>query len=96
MKLTVCNLCGYKQARVRRLTRSYGRGKQVFLIRRVPVVSCTHVERATLPLRRCTSSNASSNIDGDWRSNNQCSWPNVASRPEDKRRIADGVFYDHR
>ena len=36
----VCDLCGEKRARVRRTTRSYGRGKGSFLIERVPVVTC--------------------------------------------------------
>ena len=40
MKLIICDLCGKKGARVRRVTRSYGKGKTEFLIRRVPVVSC--------------------------------------------------------
>ena len=42
MKYTVCDLCGNKEARVRRVTRSYGKGRREFLIRGVPVVSCPH------------------------------------------------------
>jgi len=37
-----CDICGKKGARVRRLTRSYGKGRAEFLIRSVPVVSCPH------------------------------------------------------
>jgi len=37
-----CDICGRKGARVRRLTRTYGKGKTEFLIRGVPVVSCPH------------------------------------------------------
>ena len=37
-----CDLCGQEGARLRRLTRTYGKGKAEFLIRGVPVVSCPH------------------------------------------------------
>ena len=37
-----CDVCCKKGARVHRVTRSYGKGKAEFLIRRVPVVSCPH------------------------------------------------------
>ena len=36
----VCDVCGKKGARIRRVTRSFGRGKAAFLIESVPVVSC--------------------------------------------------------
>ena len=36
----ICDICGKKGARVRRVMRSYGRGRTAFLIERVPVVSC--------------------------------------------------------
>ncbi|MBK8270777.1 MAG: type II toxin-antitoxin system MqsA family antitoxin [Planctomycetes bacterium] len=36
----VCDICGNKKARVRRITRSFGRGRSTFLIENVPVVSC--------------------------------------------------------
>ena len=42
MQLTTCDVCGKKGARLRRVTRSYARGKAEFLIRGVPVVSCPH------------------------------------------------------
>lgn len=38
----VCDVCGRKGARLRRLTRSFGKGKAAFLIEAVPVVSCPH------------------------------------------------------
>jgi YgiT-type zinc finger domain-containing protein len=38
----VCDVCGKKGARIRRLTRSVGKGRTAFLIERVPVVSCPH------------------------------------------------------
>lgn len=37
-----CDICGRDGAKVRRVTRSYSRGVQEFLIRGVPVVSCPH------------------------------------------------------
>jgi YgiT-type zinc finger domain-containing protein len=36
----ICEICGQSGARVRRMTRSYGRGKNLLVIERVPVVSC--------------------------------------------------------
>ena len=36
----VCDVCGQKGARIRRMTRSFGKGKTTFLIEAVPVVSC--------------------------------------------------------
>jgi YgiT-type zinc finger domain-containing protein len=42
MPSTICDACGRKGARVRRVTRSYPRGKTEFLIRGIPVVSCPH------------------------------------------------------
>ena len=36
----VCDVCGTKGARIRRVTRSFGKGKAAFLIEAVPVVSC--------------------------------------------------------
>jgi YgiT-type zinc finger domain-containing protein len=35
-----CDNCGQKSARIRRVTKSFGRGKSSFLIERVPVVTC--------------------------------------------------------
>ena len=36
----ICDICGEKNAKVRRVTRSFGRGRSAFLIERVPVVNC--------------------------------------------------------
>jgi YgiT-type zinc finger domain-containing protein len=38
----LCDFCGKKGARVRRATRSYGRGAGEFLIRDIPTISCPH------------------------------------------------------
>lgn len=40
-RLLICDLCGKKTARVRRVTRSYGRGASEFLVRNIPAVHCT-------------------------------------------------------
>ncbi len=37
-----CDNCGKNGARVRRMTRSYGRGQSLFIIENVPVVVCPH------------------------------------------------------
>lgn len=36
----ICDICGKKGARVRRVTRSYGSGRSVFLIEGIPAISC--------------------------------------------------------
>ena len=36
----ICDICGQKGAKVRRGTRSFGRGWSAFLIEGVPVVKC--------------------------------------------------------
>jgi len=38
----ICDLCGRTGARIRRLAKTYGKGKDLFLIENVPVVSCPH------------------------------------------------------
>ena len=38
----ICDNCGKEGARVRRVTRTYGKGKDIFVIENVPLVSCPH------------------------------------------------------
>lgn len=38
----VCDLCGQEGARIRRVTRSYGKGGRLLVIENVPVISCPH------------------------------------------------------
>jgi len=38
----VCDICSKEGARVRRVTRSYGKNKNLLVIENVPVVSCPH------------------------------------------------------
>ncbi len=42
MTTSICDVCGEKGARVRRVTRSYGKGKRLLVIENVPIVSCLH------------------------------------------------------
>jgi YgiT-type zinc finger domain-containing protein len=42
MKAIVCDVCGHREARVRRISRSYGKGEGLLVIENVPVVSCSH------------------------------------------------------
>jgi YgiT-type zinc finger domain-containing protein len=41
-KIMICDNCGKKGAKVRELTRSYGKGKKLLIIENVPVISCPH------------------------------------------------------
>jgi YgiT-type zinc finger domain-containing protein len=38
----VCDVCEQVEARIRRVTRSYGKGQTLLIIENVPVVSCPH------------------------------------------------------
>ncbi len=38
----VCDICGKEGARIRRVTRSYGKRENLLIIENVPVVSCPH------------------------------------------------------
>jgi len=38
----ICEICGREGARIRYLTRSYGKGANLLVIENVPVVSCPH------------------------------------------------------
>ena len=49
MRLTVCHICGRKGARVRRVARTYGRGRDLLVVENVPVVTCPHCGESYLP-----------------------------------------------
>lgn len=36
----ICDICGKSGARIRRITRSYGKGRDLLVIENVPVVKC--------------------------------------------------------
>ena len=38
----VCDVCGKEGARIRRITRTYGKGKELLVIENIPVMSCPH------------------------------------------------------
>jgi len=38
----ICDICGQEGARVRHVTRSYGKGENLLVIENVPVISCPH------------------------------------------------------
>lgn len=38
----MCDICGKAGAQVRRVSRSYGKGANLFVIENVPIVSCPH------------------------------------------------------
>ncbi len=38
----VCDICGRKGARIRRVTRTYGKGKALLVIENIPLVRCLH------------------------------------------------------
>jgi YgiT-type zinc finger domain-containing protein len=41
-ELLICDLCGQEGAKIRYVTRSYGKGENLLVIEDVPVVSCPH------------------------------------------------------
>jgi YgiT-type zinc finger domain-containing protein len=38
----ICDICGNEGAQVRRVSRSYGQGADLFVIENVPIVSCPY------------------------------------------------------
>ena len=38
--VVVCDVCGHSDARIRHVTRSYGRGASLLVIENVPIISC--------------------------------------------------------
>lgn len=38
----ICDVCGKRGARGRKITRTYGKGKDLLIVENVPVVSCPH------------------------------------------------------
>ena len=37
-----CDICGQDSARVRKVSKTYGKGKDLLVIENVPVISCPH------------------------------------------------------
>lgn len=42
MNKLICDSCGKSGARIRHITRSYGKGEDLLVIENIPVVSCPH------------------------------------------------------
>ena len=38
----ICEICGQDGAQIRRVSRSYGHGADLFVIENIPIVSCPH------------------------------------------------------
>ncbi len=38
----VCDICGKQGARIRRVTETYGKGKNLLVIENIPMVNCPH------------------------------------------------------
>lgn len=38
----ICNNCGKQGAHIRRVARTYGKGKDILVIENVPVITCPH------------------------------------------------------
>lgn len=38
----ICEICGKEGARTRKATRTYGKGKNRFVIENIPIVTCPH------------------------------------------------------
>ena len=38
----ICDNCAKEGARIRHITRSYGKGNDLFVIENVPIISCPH------------------------------------------------------
>ena len=41
-KSAVCDICGKEGLRIRKMNKTYGKAKNMFVIENVPVVSCPH------------------------------------------------------
>ena len=38
----ICDICGQEGVQIRRISRSYGQGADLFVIENVPLASCSH------------------------------------------------------
>jgi YgiT-type zinc finger domain-containing protein len=41
-KKMVCDICGREGARIRRVTETYGKGKDLLVIENIPMIRCPH------------------------------------------------------
>jgi YgiT-type zinc finger domain-containing protein len=47
-KEMICDNCGKQGARIRKVARTYGKGKDIFVIENVPIVTCPHCRESYL------------------------------------------------
>lgn len=40
--MVTCDKCGKEDAKIRRVSKSYGKGESLFVIENVPMISCPH------------------------------------------------------
>ena len=38
----ICDMCGKEGARIRQVTRNYGKGENLLIIENIPLITCTH------------------------------------------------------
>ena len=38
----ICDICGKKGARIRKIAKTYGKGKDILVIENIPLISCPH------------------------------------------------------
>ena len=38
----VCDICGQKSVRIRKISRTYGKGKNLLVIENIPMANCSH------------------------------------------------------
>ena len=38
----ICDICGTEGVKIRTITRTYGRGKDLLVIENIPIISCPH------------------------------------------------------
>lgn len=57
----VCDICGKEGAKVRHVSRSYGKGDNLLVIENVPVISCPHCGESYLTAVRRLSCKIVSN-----------------------------------
>jgi YgiT-type zinc finger domain-containing protein len=38
----ICDICGKEGARIRHVTRNYGKGETLLIIEKIPIITCPH------------------------------------------------------
>lgn len=53
METKRCDFCGKEGVNIHRVTRSYGKGEELFIIENIPVVGCPHCKESYLTAETC-------------------------------------------